>query len=306
MSAPATDPFPSVREPRPGPRRRLRTLLAAVAGLALAGSLAAPALAGSAPSPAPSIPAGAGITAWNTPVCGSNNFVPIDLGHGDYLNVYNEQDGQSCVQVERHRLSWFVASRSGSVTGWQYPNISSGIEWGRYTCYDGRSAHPGHGSECMRYPVREDQDGHPLTSVTYFPHLERGNVAYDIWFNRTDVKPDKLGQDDGAEVMIWLAHPGVTIPASSVCWDATIQGRRYQVMCWRAFRNGVGWNYLAYIAETPVTTLPPTWLNEVFRNAIAHGELSPDWYLTAIDFGSEMNAGGVGFAVKRYSLTGVR
>ena len=45
------------------------------------------------------------------------------------------------------------------------------------------------GSKCMRYPVRVDRDGEPVTSVSVHPHLIRGNVAYDIWLNRKDVSP---------------------------------------------------------------------------------------------------------------------
>jgi len=275
----------------------IRRALAPLAALAAAGALFLAPAASAAVTPA------GGVALWNRPVCGAE-YVPIDMGAGDYFNVYNEQDGRSCVSAEEHHLSFEVTSRGGSVKGWQYPNISSGWEWGRYTCADGRSAYPASpGSQCMRYPVQEKADGTPLTSVTYFPHLAAGNVSYDIWFNRTDSAP---GQDDGTEVMIWLAHPGVSIPARSVCWDATIGGVKYEAMCWTARNGATSWNYVAYVAVRQTATLPPTWLNGFFRNAISHGKLSPDWWLTGIDFGSEMNSGGTGFAVKTYMLKDVR
>jgi hypothetical protein len=49
-------------------------------------------------------------------------------------------------------------------------------------------------------------------------------------------------------------------------------------------------------------------LNPFFRDAERAGEVSPSWYLTAIDFGAEINrtVSGPGFDVSRYSLTGVR
>lgn len=245
-----------------------------------------------------------GVSAYNEPVCGKS-YVPINMGHGDYFNVYNAQDQSTCVSVERQHLAWYVTSKGNSVHGWQYPNISSGIEWGKYTCYDGRSAYPSSkGSECMRYPVQEYKDGYPLTSVSYWPHLKSGNVAYDIWFNREKVRPWQLQQNDGAEIMIWLAHPGV--PVWAVSWHARIQGHEYEVMNWIANHNGKTWNYVAYVAVHPTRSLHPTWLNAFFRDAVKHHMLDKTWWLTSIDFGAEMNSGGQGFAVHTYSLTGVK
>jgi Glycosyl hydrolase family 12 len=272
----------------------------AVAGPAIAGSaVAGPAAVGPAPD--------GGVPGGNRNVCGTN-YATIDLGRGDYFNVYNEQDHLSCVKAEKSVLSWTVTKRSGSANDWEYPHIGSGIDWGRYTCYDGRSAYPSSpGSQCMRYPVREKYDGTPLTSVQFWPHLTNGNVAYDIWFNKANISPSRLGQANGAEIMIWLMHPGITEPASRICWRTRIQGLWYDAMCWRAGASGrARWNYVAYIAEKQTRTLAPTWLNGFFRDAIRHGKVRQDWWLTAIDFGAEINTGGIGFAVRSYSLTDVR
>jgi hypothetical protein len=307
-------------------RRLLTAFLgsAAIAVAAVSPATAAPALAPPALAP-PAVPpqaaapavaapaAGAGVLpnggtpVWNRSVCG-RNYVPVTLGHGDYFNVYNEQDGRSCVSAERHVLSWTVTHRSKGVREWEFPNISSGIEWGRYTCYDGRSAYPSSpGSRCMRYPVREKYDGTPLTSVRFWPHISNGNIAYDIWFNKANISPSRLRQADGAEIMIWLMHPGITEPESRICWHTEIQGLWYDAMCWRAGNSGgTRWNYVAYIAQKQTRTLRRTWLNGFFRDAIAHGKVSPDWWLTAIDFGAEINTGGTGFAVQNFSLTGVK
>lgn len=245
----------------------------------------------------------AGVPKYNTPVCGSD-YVPVNLGHGDYFNVYNAQSNASCVSVERHYLSWMV-TKEPMIGGWEYPNISSGWHWGRYTCNDGRSAHPGHGSQCMRYPVQQRYDGYPLTSVQYWPHLTNGNVAYDIWFNQTNAHPN---QDNGSEIMIWLDDPGTSgFIHHAFLRRVRISGYTWDVCGWTMHRaDGTSWNYVAYVAPKPILKTHGLWLNEFFREAIAHGELSKDWYLTAIDFGSEMNVGGQGFAVKTYSLVGVR
>ena len=249
-----------------------------------------------------------GTPVWNRPVCGSA-YVPIDLGNGDYFNVINAQAGNTCVNAQRHHLSWDVSSWHPASKSWQYPNISSGIEWGRYTCYDGPSAYPSSpGSKCMRYPVRVDRDGEPVTSVTVHPHISYGNVAYDMWLNRTDVRPSKLRQPNGAEIMIWLSYPG--IPDRANARHVVIDGIHWDVMTWEARNSttGTSWRYVAYLAHRQRNSVSRLWLNPFFRDAERAGEVSASWYLTAIDFGAEINrtVRGPGFDVAHYSLTGVR
>ena len=276
--------------------RNLIRAATAAAAVAAATLTAAPASAG-------------GVNVYNRPVCHAR-FIPVDLGHGDYFNVFNSPAANTCINTERHRLAWQVTSWWPAAHGWQYPNISAGTEWGTYTCADGRSAQVSSpGSRCMRFPVRQEDDGTPLTSARTFNHLDSGNVAYDMWFNRTWVAPRMTGQDDGAEIMIWLAHPGVPVPRAAICWHARIQDRPYTVLCWRAHNHGVTWNYVAFVAGRQTGGLPPTWLNGFFRNAIAHRLLSRSWWLTSIDFGAEINAAPRRrpvFDVGAYSLTGVR
>jgi hypothetical protein len=154
----------------------------------------------------------AGIARYLAPVCG-RAWVPVNLGQGNYVNVYNEPDGGSCVRVQDGRdgnLSWYVPYRD-STGRWQDPVASWGLLWGKNPCYDGKSG-LGRTSRCeLADPVQVKHDGHPLASVTYWPHLRGGNVSFDIWFNREFIPRSRyagFGQPDGAEVMIWLAHPG--------------------------------------------------------------------------------------------------
>jgi hypothetical protein len=248
------------------------------------------------------------VPVWNRPVCGSG-YVPVDLGKGDYFNVINAPAHNTCVTVERHHLSWDVSSWHPAAQNWQYPNISSGIEWGRYTCHDGPSADPSSpGSKCMRYPVQVDRDGEPVTSASVHPHLIRGNVAYDIWVNRKDVSPAKLGQPNGTEVMIWIAYPGITDDADAR--HVVIDNIQWDVMTWEAHNSttDTSWRYVAYLAHQQRDSVSRLWLNPFLRDAERAGELSPSWYLTSIDFGAEINqtVTGAGFDVAHYSLTGVR
>jgi len=258
-----------------------------------------------------SSPPRAGVLTWNTPVCGADKYVPVNLGHGDYFNVANAQAGNTCISVERHHLVFQVTSWSPDAPGWQYPHIASGVNWGVYTCYDGRSARPGHGSQCMRYPVRQEDDGMPVTSASYWiPRDYAGNVSYDIWFDRQYHRPQDIRQADGAEIMIWL--DGRVWP-QALKRVAVIDHREWYVMAWVMRHNGKSWNYVAYVAVRPTRSISGLWLNQVFRDAERHDDstgYSPDlmktWWLDSINFGGEINGGGRGFDVSSYSLSGVR
>ena len=249
-----------------------------------------------------------GVKIYNHPVCGAA-YVPVDLGKGDYFNVINAPAHNTCVTVERHHLSWDVSSWHQASQDWQYPNISSGIEWHRYTCYDGRSGYAStQGSKCMRYPVQVDHDGTPVTSASVHPHIINGNVSYDIWVNRTDVSPSRLGQPNGTEIMIWIDYPGIADDADAR--HVVIDHILWDVMTWEAHNRTTGtyWRYVAYLAHWQRDSVSRLWLNPFFRDAERAGELSRSWYLTAIDFGAEINKTlrGPGFDVAHYSLTGVR
>jgi hypothetical protein len=283
--------------------RRLTVMSLLAAVLALSAGLAAalsPVRAGTVPTPH------AGVLRYNTPICG-REYAPVSLGKGNYFNVYNTQSGNTCISVERHHLSWYVYSFRPTPFGWQYPNISSGWEWGRYTCLDGRSARPGHGSKCMRYPVQVRKDGFPYSTVSAWPHLSNGNLSYDIWFSHTAKTP--VLQNNAAEVMIWLALPGISLSNYNIWYYTKIDGQRWAVIHWVASNRTTGtrWNYVAYLAVHQSSHFAG-WLNPFFRDAERHGWLSPRDYLTGIDFGEEINRPstyGRGFAVKYYTLTGV-
>lgn len=150
--------------------------------------------------------------------------------------------------------------------------------------------------------MQQKHDGMPLTSVSYWPgDLAEGNVAYDIWFNRSYIAPQNTRQDNGTEIMIWLDHPGVGV--WNVVRTVTIARRRWYVMAWTMSRpSGISWHYVAYVAVHPTLSAYGLWLNQFFREAEAHGELSANWWLTSINFGEEHSIGGTGFFVRNINL----
>lgn len=269
--------------------RNLKTIFATVAVLASAGALV----------PASSALAGgdSGVPTYNKDVCGSH-WVKVHIPKTSYYNVYNAppQQAQSCITVERHRLDFQIV-KLRIERPWGYPNISSGWEEGVYTCSGVRG-------KCMKYPVQEKHDGMPLTSVATWLNPGIYNASYDIWFNKTDAHP---AQDNGTEVMIWIAHPGINDQHAYIRY-VTIEGIRWGVMAWRAYngRDHVYWNYVAFLAVQQRSAVFRLWLNPFFRNAIANYELSPNWWLTGIDFGFELVSGGDHNNVHFYKLTGVK
>lgn len=111
------------------------------------------------------MPGFAGVHVYNRPVCGTE-YVPVDLGRGNYFNTYNAQNGTSCINVSGwHDLAWSVTrAPSGS---WESPFIGVGWSWQRNPCNDGRSGHS-KGTRCMlAEPVQQYRDGMPVTSVAF-------------------------------------------------------------------------------------------------------------------------------------------
>jgi hypothetical protein len=237
-----------------------------------------------------------GTPTYNHNVCGTK-WVKVHIPHDSYFNFYNAPPDQAhtCIRVEHYHLDYSITHLT-IVNPWGDPNISSGWESGVYTC-------TGVKGRCMKYPVQEKHDGYPLSSVATWQNPGVYNASYDIWFNKTDAHP---GQDNGTEIMIWLSHPGID-DSGAIIRTVTIDGIRWGVMGWTAYngRARVYWHYVAFMAEPQRTSAYKLWLNPFFRNAIANHELSPYWWLTAIDFGFELVSGGRGNNVHYYTLTGV-
>jgi hypothetical protein len=267
-----------------------RTLLGAAA-LGSVTAMAAPAMAGVLSS-GPGATSATGVHVYNANVCGTNW---VKVRTNSYYNAYNAPEAQAytCLSVQRLRLD-FQITKIDYHGAWGYPNISSGWESGINSC-------AGVSGTCFAYPVEEEHDGLPETSVQTALWPGTYNASYDIWFNQTKGHPV---QDNGTEVMIWIAYPGIY---RSFNRYVTIEGIRFGVMDWIAYnaQTRTHWHYVAYLALHQRSSVTNLWLNPFFREAIAHGELSPHWWLTGIDFGFELVRGGLHTDILGYSLKGV-
>ena len=235
----------------------------------------------------------AGVQQYNQKICG-RSWVNVHLAKTSYFNVYNGVFGPGatgCLSSTRYKLDFQVLSSTGA--GFHADaNISSGWESGRYSC-------TGHRGACYKYPVRVSGDGDPVSSVKAWLAPGVYDFSYDIWTNRTDAHPV---QDDGTEVMIWLAHPGV---AEGAVREVRIDGIAWDVTTWMCHRNGATWRLLIYYAVHPRSSASGLRLNDFFREAERHGDMSASYWLTAIDAGFELVRGGVHDNIHYFSLTGL-
>ena len=261
------------------PTRCLTVLLAFAAAVVL---VPAAARAGDVP----------GVPIWNSPVCG-DDWVTVHTQQ-TYYNVYNDDFGRlTCVNVERYYAHFGISKVGGGVGYDAYPNISSGWESGRYTC-------TGHSGACYTYPVQVSDDGDPRMSMAASLAAGRYDLSWDVWTNRTNAHPV---QDNGTEVMIWLTHPGI---GEGAVRTVAIDGIWWNVTTWITHHNGHAWRLLIYYAVTPRSSAYGLKLNDFFREAENHGELSSSYWLTGIDAGFELVSGGLHDTIDYYSLTGVR
>jgi hypothetical protein len=265
-----------------------------VAAIGAAAALAAP-QASAGVTPGKATP-DTGVQVYNANACGKS-WVKVRIPGNSYYNFYNAPTNQAttCIKVMRHHLD-FQITKIAYHGAWGYPNISSGWESNRYSCTWVSGA-------CSHYPVQEKHDGNPVTSVATYETPGTFNTSYDIWFNKTDAHPL---QDNGTEVMIWLQHPGIRL--WNVSRYVVIDGIHFAVMTWIAHnaKTNTSWYYVAYVAQHQTGARYGMHLNPIFADAIRHGELSPNWWLTGIDFGWELVHGGLHNNVHYYSLTGVR
>jgi hypothetical protein len=174
---------------------------------------------------------------------------------------------------------------ANNVTNWSaYPYVGRGWSWGVGT-YGG-------------WPVKVSADGAPRsTLVTHQTWRGTYNTAYDMWFS---TYPNKTTQANGAEVMVWLSHPGIN---PNTYRQVYIDGAWWGVMSWRAHSSHGSWNYIAYIRDVQTSSVYGMWLNPFFRDAEAHGSLRSYWYWTSVEAGFELCRGGAGLAIDYFRVS---
>jgi hypothetical protein len=242
----------------------------------------------------------AGVSQWNKPMCESNAFEYIKTAQTEYAAT---DSAGTCVSAERYAGDIDITSVTN--LSYQFPAIDSGyVPMGEPTCASARDA-------CWKYPVRQEYDGTPVVSLGAWLNPGQWKLAIDTWFSPAEGDHDYAGRKGDTEVMIWLSHPGESIPAADCLGYNDIDGIRFCVDSWM---QDSGVRYVAYVAMTGPgsarTVSAPgqrvswagLWLNPFWRNAEANGWLGKSEWLWAVDTGFELTKGGKGDNIHGYTL----
>ena len=122
------------------------------------------------------------------------------------------------------------------------------------------------------------------------------DAAYDVWFSRG---PSTVGGfRGGAELMIWLDYRGNVPPAGQKVGQVLIDGKN-----WTLWEGPIGWNYIAYLADDPVTSVKDLDLMNFLKDSMSRGFIDSSWYLSAVEAGDELRTGGAPFTSHSFSVS---
>jgi hypothetical protein len=204
-----------------------------------------------------------------------------------YVVQQNEWGGNfgQCLDVNGTAFAVTSGNFNNSTSGAPatYPSIFKGCHWGNCTNSSGM-------------PIQVSAIGTATSSWSTVGASGAYDVAYDIWFNTT---PTTSGQPNAAELMIWINRGGSPQPAGSKVANVTVAGANWDV--W--FYTGFGWNYVAYVATSPVNSVTNLDIKALTQDSVARGYIQPAWYLIDIEAGFEIWNGGIGLKTNSFSAT---
>jgi hypothetical protein len=119
------------------------------------------------------------------------------------------------------------------------------------------------------------------------------NASYDIWFDPT---PRTNGPNTGLELMIWVNYSDVQ-PIGSRVAQVALAGANWEV--W--FGNN-GHSNVASYRRIGASNTNAFDIKSFMNDAQARGYLSSAWYLTSVQAGFEVWAGGTGLKVNSFSV----
>ena len=144
------------------------------------------------------------------------------------------------------------------------------------------------------------------------PSGYNNDMAYDIWFNTYAGTP--TGQNTtGTELMIWVQHNGsagtisggptysFTDPTTGQNWTAYTGTNSSNCNC-----SGTGSQVISFVRNNSDGPTPTGGLTEAlnlddfFTEALNVGQIQSSWYLTAVEFGTEIWVGGPGLQVNNF------
>jgi len=248
---------------------------------------------------------------YNKQMCASNGFERVKTPATEYAAV---DSAGTCISSEKYHAAFTITSVTRNMA-YQMPGISSGyVPTGESTCASAADT-------CYRYPVRQEYDGTPAASFGAWLAPGDYSLAFDTWFSPVESRHSYDDRAGDTEVMIWMSEPGGDWP-QDFRYYTEIDGMRFGVMAWYQPANKV--MYVAYVDQTgPGARRPDTatygqhvsysniWLNEFWRDAIAHGWLGKSEWLWQVFLGYELRPGvragnGRGDDISNYNLKDMR
>jgi len=171
---------------------------------------------------------------------------------------------------------------AGGAESMAYPNIFRGCSWGLCSPRSGLPARAGRLQKL---------------STSWYTTLHasgRWAAAYDIWFDR---KNQITGQNNGAELMIWLNTRGFPADRAPI---VRVDHTRWRVQRWVVIRGGKRWNYIQFRRVHPTNHVHRLGLVPFIRVCQRYGWIRPSWWLTSVEAGFEIWRGGAGLATTRF------
>jgi hypothetical protein len=144
------------------------------------------------------------------------------------------------------------------------------------------------------------------------PSGYNNDMAYDIWFNTYAGTPANQNTT-GTELMIWVQHNGsagtisggptysFTDPTTGQGWTAYTGTNGGNCNC-----TGTGSQVISFVRNNSDGPTPAGGLTEAlnlddfFTEALNVGQIQSSWYLTAVEFGTEIWVGGPGLEVNNF------
>lgn len=252
--------------------------------LAMSGVLAVGLAAGATTAAAPAVA--------DTQLCEQWATAPIEGGR--YI-VQNNRWGTSatqCLNVTSTGFSVIQADGSVPTNGApkSYPSVYYGCHYG--TCSTSGNILSPNGVQASDPVFRTITTSVRMT----FPSSGTWNAAYDIWFHRTQ-PTSTTGQNDGAELMIWLDHRGPIQPIGSLVGTATIASAT-----WDVWFGNTGWNVISYVRQSGTNALDLR-VADFWDDVVSRDYGSTSWYLTSIQVGFEPWDSGVGLTVNDFDVS---
>lgn len=253
--------------------------------MAMSGLVAVAAAASFAVTVAPSAMA-------DTQICDQYGSTTIQGGRYVVANNRWGIDATQCINVTD--TGFAVTQADGSTATNSAPKSYPSVFYG---CHYGNCSTSGDVLSPNGLQASDPRFRTIATSVSMtFPDSGSWDAAYDIWFNKS-MPTTATGQNDGAEVMVWLNHRGSVQPIGSKVGTASVAGAT-----WDVWEGNIGWNVISYVRQTATSSVS-FGVSDFFDDVVSRGYGSNDWYLTSIQAGFEPWESGVGLAVNSFAVT---